>query len=102
GWEGSAQVKWLARLTVSEQPRFSREETVRYSDLLPSGRVRLFGLVMEPKSIITAPAFPQRITPGWWEIRGLAWSGRGKIARVEVSVDGGASWQATALDPPVL
>jgi sulfane dehydrogenase subunit SoxC len=102
GWEGSASVKWLSHLKLGEQPTLVREETVRYSEILPDGRVRVFASELSVKSIITFPAFPQRITPGWWEIRGLAWSGRGRIARVDLSTDGGTSWFEAELEPPVL
>jgi len=102
GIEGSAQVKWIRRIELGEAAWWTREETARYTDILPSGKIRMFALVMEAKSIITRPAFPQRIAAGWWEIRGLAWSGRGRIARVDVSTDGGATWQVAVLDEPVL
>jgi len=102
GWEGSASVKWLARLEVGDEPTLVREETVRYSNILPDGRVRVFESELGVKSIITFPAFPRQIAPGWWEIRGLAWSGRGRIARVEVSTDGGTRWSTAELDDPVL
>src|SRR5262249_57791936 len=80
----------------------TRDETARFSGILRDGRVQLFDFELGPKSIITAPAYPRRIEPGWWEVRGLAWSGAGRIARVEVSVDAGAAWHTAALDEPVL
>jgi sulfane dehydrogenase subunit SoxC len=102
GWEGSTSVKWLRRIELGERPWLMRDETARFSGILRDGRVRMFDFELGPKSIITAPAYPRRIDAGWWEIRGLAWSGAGRIARVEVSVDGGAAWHAAALDEPVL
>jgi sulfane dehydrogenase subunit SoxC len=102
GWEGSASVKWLCRIEVGDRPAFTREETARYSDILRDGRVRVFNFEMGPKSIITSPAFPRTLEAGWWEIRGLAWSGAGRVARVDVSTDGGATWQAAELGEPVL
>lgn len=103
GVEGNASVKWLRRIEVADQPFMTREETSKYTDPLPDGTARMFSLVMDAKSIITEPSFPDRLEgPGWREIRGLAWSGRGKIARVEVSVDGGRQWQNATLDEPVL
>jgi sulfane dehydrogenase subunit SoxC len=63
----------------------------------------MFSLVMDAKSLITSPAYPDRLSgAGWREIRGLAWSGRGRITRVEVSDDGGRTWQDATLDEPVL
>ena len=103
GVEGNASVKWLRRIEVADQPFMTREETSKYTDPLPDGTARMFSLVMDAKSLITEPAYPDRLEgPGWREIRGLAWSGRGKIARVEVSVDGGRQWQNATLDEPVL
>jgi sulfane dehydrogenase subunit SoxC len=103
GFEGSASVKWLRRLEVATEPFMMREETSKYTDPLPDGTARQFSLVMDAKSIITEPAFPDKLTgQGWREIRGIAWSGRGKIAFVDVSTDGGATWQRATLDDPVL
>lgn len=103
GVEGNASVKWLRRIEVADQPFMTREETSKYTDPLPDGTARMFSLVMDAKSLITEPAFPDRLEgPGWREIRGLAWSGRGRITRVEVSVDNGRTWQPATLDEPVL
>jgi sulfane dehydrogenase subunit SoxC len=102
GFEGSASVKWLRRLELSDRPFMTREETSKYTDPLPDGTSRMFSFVMDAKSIITEPAWPDRLTgPGWWEVRGLAWSGRGRITRVDISTDGGGTWQEAALDEPV-
>jgi sulfane dehydrogenase subunit SoxC len=103
GFEGSSNVKWLRRLELADQPFMTREETSKYTDPLPDGTSRIFSFVMDAKSLITEPAFPDRLTgPGWWEIRGLAWSGRGKITRVDISTDGGKTWKAATLNDPVL
>jgi sulfane dehydrogenase subunit SoxC len=103
GFEGSSSVKWLRRLELATEPFMTREETSKYTDPLPDGTSRMFSLVMDAKSIITEPAYPDRLSgPGWWEIRGLAWTGRGRITRVEISVDGGKTWNTATLDEPVL
>ncbi|MBR1219209.1 sulfite dehydrogenase [Bradyrhizobium sp. U87765 SZCCT0131] len=103
GFEGNMSVKWLRRLKAVAEPAYSREETSKYTDLMPDGSAREFTFVMEAKSIITRPSGGQRLTStGYHEITGLAWSGRGKVSRVEVSVDGGASWQDAELQAPVL
>jgi sulfane dehydrogenase subunit SoxC len=103
GFEGSSNVKWIRRLELADGPFMTREETSKYTDPLPDGTARMFSFVMDAKSIITEPAWPNRLTgPGWWEIRGLAWSGRGRITRVEVSADGGRTWQTATLDEPIL
>lgn len=103
GWEGNAQVKWIRRLEVSNRPSMTREETSKYTDPLADGTARQFSFVLDAKSLITFPAYPFVLPEqGWWEIRGLAWSGRGKIARVEVSTDGGRTWAQAQLQEPIL
>jgi sulfane dehydrogenase subunit SoxC len=103
GFEGNMSVKWLRRLHVTAEPVYSREETSKYTDLLPDGTAREFSFYMEAKSIITRPSGGQRLNaPGFHEITGIAWSGHGKIARVEVSADDGKSWQEARLQEPVL
>ncbi|MCZ6889875.1 MAG: sulfite dehydrogenase [Gammaproteobacteria bacterium] len=103
GWEGNTHVKWLRRIEVGDQPFMSREETSKYTDPLADGRVRQFSLLMDAKSTITFPAYPAVLPEkGWWEIRGIAWSGRGRITKVEVSTDGGKRWQDAKLQGPVL
>jgi sulfane dehydrogenase subunit SoxC len=102
GWEGNINVKWLRRLEVTDRPTMTRDETSKYTDPLRGGVARQFSFVMDAKSIITAPAHPTRLARGWHEITGLAWSGRGRIARVDVSTDGGTSWTSAALQEPVL
>lgn len=103
GFEGNMSIKWVRSLQLREEPIYSREETSKYTDLLPGGIARQFSFVMEAKSIITAPSGGQKLSsPGFHEITGLAWSGSGKIARVEVSVDGGETWADATLQDPVM
>jgi sulfane dehydrogenase subunit SoxC len=103
GFEGNMSIKWLRRLHVAAGPAYSREETSKYTDLMPDGSAREFTFVMEAKSIITRPSGGQRLSaPGFHEIGGIAWSGHGKIERVDVSVDDGKSWQQAQLQHPVL
>ena len=98
GWEGNTHIKWLRRLQVSDRPFMTREETSKYTGLLADGQARQFVFAMDAKSVITFPS-PESRLPGLgdYEIGGLAWSGRGRVQGVEVSVDGGASWQPAAL-----
>ena len=93
GWEGNTHIKWLRRLEVSDVPYETREETSKYTDLMANGNARQFTFVMEAKSVITFPSGEMKLRgPGFYEITGLAWTGRGRITRVEVSTDGGKSW----------
>ena len=102
GWEGNANVKWLRRIEVGDQAYMTRDETSKYTENLKDGTARQFSFVMDARSVITAPNYPQRVTPGWLEVRGIAWSGRGRIARVELSADGGKTWKLATLQQPVL
>jgi sulfane dehydrogenase subunit SoxC len=103
GWEGNVNVKWLRRLTLTDRPYMTRIEAVDHTALMPDGRARRFMFVMEAKSVITFPSGGQRMAgAGFYEITGLAWSGRGRIRSVEVSTDGGRSWRRAALQEPVL
>jgi len=103
GWEGNANVKWLRRLKVVDQPYMTREETSKYTDLMPDGRARQFTLTMDAKSVVTHPSGGQRLAgPGFHEITGIAWTGRGSVASVEISTDGGATWKPAVLQQPVL
>jgi sulfane dehydrogenase subunit SoxC len=102
GFEGNMSVKWLRRLNVAAEPGYTREETSKYTDLMPDGMARQFTFVMEAKSIITRPSGTQRIGHGFHEISGIAWTGRGRIRGVQITTDGGKSWQEAALQEPVL
>src|SRR5262245_16474403 len=104
GWEGNISIKCVGRCEVSDKPYYTREETSKYSDIITtSGKARIFTFTMEAKSVITFPSGEMKLPgPGFYEITGLAWSGRGKIARVEISTDGGKSWSLASLQEPVL
>ena len=103
GVQGVSSVKWLRRLEVGDELWNTREEALHYIDLMPDGVHRQYTWINECKSVITAPSGGQvLLDKGYYEIIGLAWSGRGRIARVDVSVDGGRNWQAARLQEPVL
>ncbi len=104
GFEGNSSVKWLDRLHVTEEPAQSNQETAHYTDLLPNGKARQFSFVMDTNSVITRPSGGQKIAggAGFVEISGIAWTGNGKIKRVEVSTDGGKTWVDAVLEEPVL
>ena len=104
GVQGVSSVKWLRRLEVGDAPWHTREETLHYSDLMPDGSSRQFTWIQEAKSVITSPSGGMTLLDkgGYYEITGLAWSGRGRIKRVDVSTDGGRSWQTARLQEPVL
>ncbi len=101
GYEGNTNVKWLRRLKFGTEPFMTRWETSKYTDPLPGDKARIFSFEMDAKSIITSPAYPEKITPGYRAISGLAWSGRGRINRVDVSTDGGTTWTNAELLTPL-
>ena len=95
--------KWLRRIEVSDVPFMTREETSKYTDLMPDGRALKYTLKMDVKSIITHPSVGMKLSQqGLYEVSGLAWSGQGAIKRVEVTADGGKSWADAELSGPVL
>jgi sulfane dehydrogenase subunit SoxC len=103
GWEGNTSVKWLHSLKVTDQPYMARDETSKYTDLMPDGKARIFTYAMEAKSVITFPSGGQSLpVRGLYELTGLAWSGRGRIERVEVTTNGGKSWVKAELQEPRL
>jgi sulfane dehydrogenase subunit SoxC len=103
GWEGNASVKWLRTITVTDQPAMTKDETSKYSDLQDNGESLLFTFEMGVKSLITSPSPGLQLAqPGLYQVSGIAWTGAGKIRRVEVSADGGRSWADAALDEHVL
>ena len=104
GFEGNMWVKWLRRLEIGDQPWELREETSKYTDLLPDGTARRHTFEMDVKSVITNPSPQAPILHGKGRtvLTGLAWSGRGAIKRVDVSTDGGRNWVTARLDGPSL
>jgi sulfane dehydrogenase subunit SoxC len=103
GYEGNMSVKWLRRIKVTAVPTMTKDETSKYTDLLASGKSLMFTYPMDVKSVITSPSPGLTLKgPGLYEISGLAWSGLGKITKVEVSADGGQTWGEAALTEPVL
>ena len=103
GYEGNMSVKWLRRIKVTDTPTMTKDETSKYTDLQADGKSHMFTYPMEVKSVITRPAPGLKMTgSGLYEVSGIAWSGRGKIRKVEVSADGGQTWGEAALSAPVL
>jgi len=102
GWEGIVNVKWLRSIQVTDRPVYSKFDTVSYTDLGPDGIAERFTFEMGVKSVITSPSPGQSLQgPGWYEIRGLAWSGAGSVAQVQVSTDN-RHWHKAVLQEPVL
>jgi len=102
GWEGNSNVKWLRRIELSDRPFMTREETSKYTDPMANDTARMFSFVMDARSLITYPTYPVTVGKGWIEINGIAWTGYGRITRVDISTDGGNTWTAARLQEPVL
>ncbi|MBD3678315.1 MAG: sulfite dehydrogenase [Rhodobacteraceae bacterium] len=102
GWEGNMWVKWLRRIEVGDQPWHHREETSKYTDLMEDGKARRFTWEMDAKSVITnpSPQAPILHSRGRTVLTGVAWSGRGTIPRVDVTIDGGKNWHQARMDGP--
>jgi sulfane dehydrogenase subunit SoxC len=99
GYEGNTHIKWLRRLEVSDKPFMTREETSKYTDLLANGKARQFSMEMEAKSVITFPSGDMKLPgSGFYNITGLAWTGRGRVQSVDISVDGGKTWNPAHID----
>jgi sulfane dehydrogenase subunit SoxC len=103
GIQGVSWVKWLRRLEVGDQPWGTKDEVVHYVDLMPDGKLRQYTSIQECKSVITTPSGGQHLLDkGFYNVSGLAWSGRGKVTRVDVSFDGGRNWKTARLETPNL
>ncbi len=103
GVQGVSWVKYLRRIEVGDKPYATKDETIHYVDLMPDGRHRQYTSIQECKSVITTPSGGQvLLDKGFYSISGLAWSGRGKVKRVDVSVDGGRNWRTAQLGSPVM
>jgi sulfane dehydrogenase subunit SoxC len=102
GVQGVSWVKWLRRIEVGDKPYATKDEAVHYIDLMPNGLHRQYTSIQEAKSVITSPSGGQMLLDkGYYNVTGLAWSGRGKIKQVDVSVDGGINWRTARLEGPV-
>jgi sulfane dehydrogenase subunit SoxC len=103
GCEANMSIKYLRRLKFTNKPLVTYQETRHYTDMLKTGKVRQFSHINEANSIITYPSPDHPMNKkGYREIRGLAWSGKGKVKHVDISVDGGKNWKEAKLMTPVL
>ncbi len=103
GVQGVSWVKYLRRIEVGDKPYAAKDEVMHYVDLMPDGRHRQYTSIQECKSVVTTPSGGQvLLDKGFYQITGLAWSGRGKVRKVDVSVDGGRNWRTARLQEPVM
>lgn len=103
GVQGVSWVKWLRRIEVGDKPYATKDEASHYVDLMPDGRMRQYTSIHEAKSVITSPSGGQvLLNKGFYNVTGLAWSGRGRVKKVDVSFDGGKNWKTARLENPIL
>jgi len=103
GVQGVSWVKWLRRIELGDKPWGTKDESIHYVDLMPDGTHRQYTSIQECKSVVTTPSGGQTLVEkGFYNVSGLAWSGRGRIRKVDVSFDGGRNWQEAKLQTPVL
>ena len=103
GIQGVSWVKYLRRIEVGDKPYATKDEAIHYLDMMPDGMLRQYSGLQECKSVVTTPSGGQvLLDQGFYNITGLAWSGKGKVKRVDVSVDGGRNWRQARLETPVL
>jgi DMSO/TMAO reductase YedYZ molybdopterin-dependent catalytic subunit len=99
GWYGMDAVKWLERIVVSKTELPTNQTAYVELTQGPSGEIETRPLPpIQVKSLILSPENRAVLHPGKVITRGIAWSGAAKIAKVEVSADGGISWQSATLD----
>ena len=103
GVQGVSWVKYLRRIELGDKPYAAKDEAAHYIDLMPDGLHRQYSSIQECKSVVTTPSGGQVLLDrGFYSITGLAWSGRGKVRKVDVSIDGGRNWRSARLQTPVL
>jgi sulfane dehydrogenase subunit SoxC len=104
GWEGPFSVKYLSHIKVVDQPYNTWNESMNHSVVRPDlgGKARWYHFQWAAKSVITRPSGGLKISRGYVQITGLAWSGGGAVGKVDVSTDGGRTWKEAKLQAPVL
>lgn len=103
GIQGVSWVKYLRRIEVGDKPYATKDEAIHYLDMMPDGLMRQYTGLQECKSVVTTPSGGQvLLDQGFYNITGLAWSGKGRVKKVDVSVDGGRNWRQARLETPVM
>jgi DMSO/TMAO reductase YedYZ molybdopterin-dependent catalytic subunit len=100
GFFGTNSVKWVTRIYLADARPESLFTTHLYNRrVVVNGQERLEPVRdLDVHSVIIAPAEADALAPGAQTVEGWAWSA-GPVRRVEVSADGGATWQEALLEP---
>ncbi len=102
GFQGVCNVKALQSIKLVDKAYMMQREITAYTNLKPNGMASRYESQVGPKSLITFPSDAHKLPgTGPYEISGIAWCGRGKIARVEVTADGGKTWKDATLQEPI-
>jgi len=103
GWEGPFNVKYLRHIKVVDQPYNTWNESMNHSVPRPDlgGKSRWYHFQWGPKSVITRPSAGMEMRKGYAQITGLAWSGAGRVTKVDISTDGGKNWKEAKIQGPV-
>ncbi|MDQ4038149.1 MAG: sulfite oxidase [Actinomycetota bacterium] len=105
GWYGMTSVKWLTSISVSDKPFEGFQNAVAYRFKADLDDVGEPVSTIAPRALMAPPGFPdfgsrrRIVEAGSVALSGRAWSGRAPITRVDVSPDGGSTWQDTVLEP---
>jgi len=104
GWYGMTHVKWLRSITVTDTPFAGFQQAVKYQYRAAASEAASPVTRILPRALMVPPGMPDYMTrkrfvkPSTVSIEGRAWSGRGAVAKVEFSADGGATWSLAELD----
>ncbi|MBZ5698767.1 MAG: molybdopterin-dependent oxidoreductase [Acidobacteriia bacterium] len=102
GFQGVCSVKHVSSIKLVDKAYMMQREITAYTNLKPNGMASRYESQVGPKSLITFPSDAHKLPgTGFYELSGIAWCGRGKIARVEVTVDGGRTWKDANLQQPI-
>ncbi|MFF7974894.1 molybdopterin-dependent oxidoreductase [Streptomyces sp. NPDC007905] len=105
GWYGMTQVKWLRGITVIDTPFTGFQQSVAYRIKRDPDEAGEPVTRIAPRALVIPPGFPdfmsrtRVVAPGPVLLEGRAWSGAAPVTSVDVSTDGGATWQPAALEP---
>jgi sulfane dehydrogenase subunit SoxC len=105
GWYGMAHVKWLRRIEVVDHEFEGFQNAVAYRLKQEPEESGVPVTRMEPRALLVPPGWPDFMSrvrvarPGAHTLEGRAWSGWGRVSRVEVSADGGRTWWNAAVEP---
>jgi DMSO/TMAO reductase YedYZ molybdopterin-dependent catalytic subunit len=100
GWYGMASVKWLRRILVTDRPFLGYDQSIDYAiwqrrdgipSLTPITEVEVKASIARPTRGEIVPANAD------YRVHGAAWAGESEVAKVDVSTDGGQTWQAARL-----